>query len=92
MTVEEMHFLSEMHQTENLADGELLPPEGDDEFGLTQAEIEAMQSSRPALPPSQIEILPPDEPGGIGLTLEELQSIEESRPADDSVVDVVPPD
>ncbi len=92
MTQDEMDFLTEMHQAENPADAELLPPEGDDEFGLTQAEFEAMQSSTPALPPSQIEVLPPDEPGGIGLTLEELQSITQSRLADDSDVDVVPPD
>ena len=73
-------------------DVKVLPPDDEDSAGLTLRELEEMRSSWSVQSSSQLEVLPPDLPGEKGLTLEELQSIAQSRPADDSVVDVLPPD
>ena len=79
---------------EDPADMELFPPEDDDGFVFTAADLQEIRANRPSVPAAQIEVLPPEEPGGIGVTLGELQDLRRTTASQPplTMADMIPPD
>ena len=87
MTLEDLKNLKSNNSEIDPDKIEVIPPDGDDDKGLTKKEIEAINTGRRHIDPEEVEVIPPESDQERGLTLEMLkQKIRSDQQSSSSII------